>query len=1503
MYSFTVGGTFSDAPLAVVSGITDLTLRAHDGALTLYAAGRAGGGLLSLNVTSGISLRDYVTVPTSGALSAPSRLGVMVVNGQPSVILTGPGGTLIGGYRIDADGSLGAATVITGTPTSVVTAQASLEIGANQFFYTAPQGSNAIIVGQISAAGAMTPLQTVSLGPVVAGRDISALTPVTVAGQTMLVATSAARDEIDIYSVATDGRLTLLTTFGVIDGLWVDAPADMAAVVLDGMTYLVLAGTGSSSLTVLRLDAAGTVAVVDHVIDTLDTRFEGVQAVAGVMVAGRAFVLAGGADDGLNLFALMPDGRLVLVSAMLNAPGLGMTNVTALAAQASGNGIDVFVAGEDAGITRLRVDLGPLALPQTGTAGADVLTGGAAGDQLYGGAGADALNGGAARDILSDGEGADTLTGGADADIFVMSADGATDTITDFQLGVDRIDLSEWGRVYDLTGLTWAARATGFALSFGDEMLEVQTADGQALTAANFVAADFFGLWHLTGAVPIGVAPPPVNGGNDLFSATAAADILDGGEGFDTVNYANATEAVIVDMLVPGAGAGFAAGDVFVGIEEVLGSAFSDLIRGTNGNDVLQGMNGNDTLEGRSGNDSLFGGAGRDVLRPGTGASTLNGGNSIDTVDYALAIAAVQVDLGTGVTAGAASGHVLQSIEHVIGSAFGDLLVGAAATGQLYGGAGNDLMYGVGGNDLLSGDDGNDTLLSGVFAEILVGGDGYDVVDFSLSTQGLRLELQNTALSTGFAAYDGYQTIEGFSGSNFGDTMLGSLAGDHFYGGAGDDVLSGLGGNDLLFGDDGNDTLIGSADAEGLNGGAGFDLVDYGLAASGILVDLRLAGPQGWGAAGDRLAAIEAVAGSVHNDAIFGSAGAERLSGGAGNDDLRGYGGNDTLMGEDGTDVIFGSTGRELLSGGAGFDLLYYSDAEMGFVLDLLTTANSTGIAQGDTISGFELYVGSAFNDTMRGSATTEYLFGNSGNDILVGNGGNDCLFGEDGNDTLQAGIFAELHVGGAGTDLMDFGLATAGFVLDLQNNALSTNVARYDTYIEIEIFCATDFSDTLRGSIGVEVFSSFGGDDVLEGRGGNDSYFGGAGNDTIMGSDGVEYLDGGDGVDTVDYSNHAGAITLNRATMAASSAVVTADTLINIEAFTGTAFNDTMLGWLGNDILSGGAGADYVTGEAGADALSGGEGQDTLLGGAGDDTLWGDGGADYLHGQDGFDLAGYRGTNGQGVHVDLGIWANNTGAAAGDLLISIEGLVGSQFADTLNGDMAANRLYGGGGADYLWGRGGNDSIFGDDGTDTLSGAEGNDVLIGGAGADQHDGGDGSDLVVFEGQAAVIVDLLTPQNNRNDAAGDTFVFVEGFSGSDLGDGFYGNTDANLFYGQGGNDALVGRGGNDVLVAGAGDDFVNGGTGLDQMYGGAGADRFVFGKGDGADLILDFSLAEGDQIQCMAALFRTAQSPSAIVQQYGSLSGGNAVLDFGSGDKVTLVGVSTLSGLWQAIQII
>ncbi|MEL6751491.1 MAG: type I secretion C-terminal target domain-containing protein, partial [Pseudomonadota bacterium] len=75
------------------------------------------------------------------------------------------------------------------------------------------------------------------------------------------------------------------------------------------------------------------------------------------------------------------------------------------------------------------------------------------GETFTGGSGIDTLTGGAGADLISGGAGADILSGGAGADLFIWNAadiaGNETDTIGDFQNGIDTLDLSALIPSYD----------------------------------------------------------------------------------------------------------------------------------------------------------------------------------------------------------------------------------------------------------------------------------------------------------------------------------------------------------------------------------------------------------------------------------------------------------------------------------------------------------------------------------------------------------------------------------------------------------------------------------------------------------------------------------------------------------------------------------------------------------------------------------------------------------------------------------------------------------------------------------------------------------------------------------------------------------------------------------------------------------------------------------------------------------------------------------------------
>ena len=563
-------------------------------------------------------------------------------------------------------------------------------------------------------------------------------------------------------------------------------------------------------------------------------------------------------------------------------------------------------------------------------------------------------------------------------------------------------------------------------------------------------------------------------------------------------------------------------------------------------------------------------------------------------------------------------------------------------------------------------------------------------------------------------------------------------------GSAGADVLNGSAAEDLLYGGAGNDTLRGSGGADLLDGGAGFDIADFALSPAGVTVWLIPPGQiAGGDAAGDRLISIEGVIGSAY---------ADRLAGDHGDNLLEGNAGNDTLFAHDGRDRYFG---------GAGHDRLDFAAAPVGILLDLADPERATGHAAGDFLDSIEEFAGSAWADTLAGADASDLLYGAAGNDLLQGRAGNDRLFGEEGDDRLNGDEDADLLSGGSGRDTAEHTDATAAVWADLSDPSRNMGDAAGDIYVSIENLGGSAFNDTLAGDAGDNLLQGRGGDDRLSGRAGADMLSGDAGNDTLEGGDGPDLFEGGTGFDQVSYADQAGPVRVDLLNPQDNRGAAAEDRFSGIEAIEGglgadSLFGDsaanTLIGSDGADQLEGRGGADLLLGgrgmdlasyrtatgpvvadlaqplanrgdaagdrfvsvenlrgsshdddlrgDAGRNRLTGGAGNDRLSGAEGDDLLQGNAGSDQLFGGAGLDVASYAGAR-QGVTANLATPGNNTGEARGDRYDSIEGLIGSAFADWLTGDDGANRLSGG------------------RGNDRLSGAAGQDWLTGGAGADQ----------------------------------------------------------------------------------------------------------------------------------------------------------------------------------------
>ncbi|MCE3290061.1 MAG: Serralysin, partial [Caulobacter sp.] len=732
--------------------------------------------------------------------------------------------------------------------------------------------------------------------------------------------------------------------------------------------------------------------------------------------------------------------------------------------------------------------------------------GGSGVDDMFGNDAANILSGGAGADSLRGLGGDDTLTGGADADVFWVTIGGGADTVTDFTLGTDLLNISDFG--------AWVGKIQSGA----DTLLSF--AGGVTVLLRNILASALT-LTSIAGYV----APIEGSAGADTLNGTGNNDTIRGFDGDDILNGLGG------DDLIEGG----------VGLDTIRGGGEKDNLFGEGGDDALMGEAGDDRLTGGAGDDTLTGGAGKDIF-----VVELNGGADRVT-DFSLHDDRIDISaFGYWRTVTQSGGDTLFTFDggvtlRLVGSTpsivdwmfIGKtdspsvVLDGTAAGETLNGDIWDDVLRGLGGDDTLNGLEGDDELEGGEGADTLNGGAGWDALLGGAGDDVLNAGTDNGQDDlTGGAGNDTYHM-------HLADRAI-ELAGE---------------GIDTVYTDANGYTL----DANIENGVAtGFQQILYGNGLDNIMTSVGLGGGLQGGGGNDQLYGLEgydSLAGGTGDDLIYGGADNDGLGGDEGDDVVYGEGGNDGVYGHDGADQLYGGDGDDVMVGGLGRDQMRGGQGK-----DSLT---------GDT--DLDQLWGDEGDDDLNGGGSADTLTGGAGADRFVFEAGTstdtitDFELGVDQIDVTAYGTYQSITQVGADT-VVAIAAGVTAKLLNVQAHLLTANnfrglvgtpppappppspppppppptggvvpgdQATLVGTIGANTINGTAIWDTIQGLDGNDTLNGLGGSDRLEGGAGADKLFGGDGDDVLIGGAGQDTLTGGAGADIFVLATGDGANTI----------------------------------------------------------------------------------------------------------------------------------------------------------------------------------------------------------------------------------------------------------------------------------------------------------------------------------------------------------------------------------------
>ncbi|SDB57090.1 6-phosphogluconolactonase, cycloisomerase 2 family, partial [Bauldia litoralis] len=589
-----------------------------------------------------------------------------VVGGTTYVFVTGRNDDGLSVFRLNADGTLTNTDNVTDfgdLELFDVNRLATVETGGITYLISAAANDSGVSVFIVGEDGILTNVDNVTDGGSLELESSRGVAMATFGNVAYVFVAGGGDEGMSTFSLGSDGTLTNLQNFTDDGTLFLDGPRAITTAVVNGITYLFVAGQDDGGISVFSVDPAdGSLANVSNIADTPDLAIARVFEMITARVGGVTYLIAGGSGDyGLSVFSVGVDGALTEVETIAGfdteffpryPSGMKVIDVDGVSylviGGSSSGDVRAYAIADDGTLTKAELGGDNLSIPgmaRVATAEIDGVTYVvASGTPSASGqitvfraehniidetaAVVEVAENGTAvvavDKLYDDDTVAYTITGGADAALFQvnattgevsfidapdfeMPADANGDNSYEVEVTVDdgiitetkTLTVAVTNAVIDETAATVTIAENGAAVA---TVAKVNAGDPVAFAITGGADAALFQVDASTGAVSFIDAPD--------FEMPADADGDNSYEVEVSADDGALVETKTLTVTVTDVG-GLDISGTNTG-ETLTGGGEADTIAGRGGKDILQGLGGGDLLDGGKKRDTLFGGDGED---------------------------------------------------------------------------------------------------------------------------------------------------------------------------------------------------------------------------------------------------------------------------------------------------------------------------------------------------------------------------------------------------------------------------------------------------------------------------------------------------------------------------------------------------------------------------------------------------------------------------------------------------------------------------------------------------------------------------------------------------------------------------------------------------------------------------------------------------------------------------------------------------------------------------